>query len=298
MRMTRALMGVALSFIMIGTAVAASPEATAARADIKKTLGFVPQFFTVLPDQALPGAWEEMKTVQMNPDTAIPAKYKELIGLAVAAQIPCTYCIEAHTSFAKTAGATDAELAEAVVMGALARHWSTVLNGIQTDESAWRAEVAKMVEHAKAQMDMPAPSRTAEVTDATTALKDIEQTMGFVPDFLKSFPSEGLAGAWKEFRDMEMSQTTAIPPKYKDLISLGVSAQVPCRYCTIADTQFAKLAGATEREIGEAIAMSAIVRHWSTVLNGLQVDQAQFAKDLTRLEKEARKKTAEQEKYE
>ena len=43
----------------------------AARADIQKTLGFVPQFFLKFPDAALPGAWEEMKTLQMNPKTAL-----------------------------------------------------------------------------------------------------------------------------------------------------------------------------------------------------------------------------------
>ncbi len=65
----------------------------AARADIGKTLGFVPQFFLKLPEGMLPGAWEEMKTLQMNPNTALPGRTKELIGLAVAAQVPCRYCI-------------------------------------------------------------------------------------------------------------------------------------------------------------------------------------------------------------
>ena len=40
-------------------------------------------------------------------------KTKQLIGLAVAAQIPCAYCVYAHTKFAKAAGATDAQIKEA-----------------------------------------------------------------------------------------------------------------------------------------------------------------------------------------
>src|SRR5690349_5732261 len=64
-----------------------------ARADIQVTLGFMPSFLKALPEAALPGAWAQMKALQMNPDTALDGKTKELIGLAVAAQVPCKYCI-------------------------------------------------------------------------------------------------------------------------------------------------------------------------------------------------------------
>ena len=66
-----------------GTARAetAGGAAAAARADIGKTLGFVPQFFLKFPDEMLPGAWDEMKTLQLNPTRRCPAA-KELIGLA------------------------------------------------------------------------------------------------------------------------------------------------------------------------------------------------------------------------
>src|SRR5262245_24772860 len=91
-----------------------SREAQAARADITKTLGFVPGFLDAMPDAALPGAWAEMKGLQLNPSTALPGRVKELIGLAVASQIPCKYCIYAHDQFAKLNGASAAEVGEAV----------------------------------------------------------------------------------------------------------------------------------------------------------------------------------------
>ena len=47
-----------------------NPAAAATRADIGKTLGFVPQFFLKFPEGMLSGMWEEMKTLQMNPNTA------------------------------------------------------------------------------------------------------------------------------------------------------------------------------------------------------------------------------------
>src|SRR6188768_3302797 len=130
----------------------ATPEADAARGDIQKTFGFVPGFFKLVPDLALPGAWMDFKGLAVNPMTALPPKMKDLVGLAVAAQIPCEYCVYAHTELAKMNGATDAEISEAVAMGALTRRWSTFLNGIQTDESKFRGEIAQLVANMKKMM--------------------------------------------------------------------------------------------------------------------------------------------------
>jgi len=110
--------------------------------------------------------------------------------------------------------------------------------------------------------------------------KDIEATFGSVPAFVKQLPKAALAGAWQEEKDLELSDKTALSPKVKALISLAVAAQIPCQYCIWADTNDARRAGATEEEIGEAVAMSALTRHWSTLFNGLQVDYDQFKKDL------------------
>lgn len=49
---------------------------------------------------------------------AIPLKYRELIALAVAAATKCGYCIDTHTGGATDAGASDAELTEAVLVAA------------------------------------------------------------------------------------------------------------------------------------------------------------------------------------
>jgi AhpD family alkylhydroperoxidase len=49
---------------------------------------------------------------------AIPLKYRELIAVAVAVSTQCVYCIEAHGNKAKSAGASEAELAEAAWVAA------------------------------------------------------------------------------------------------------------------------------------------------------------------------------------
>jgi AhpD family alkylhydroperoxidase len=108
--------------------------------DIEQTLGLVPGFFKAFPESGIAGAWAEFKSVQLNPKTKLDGKTKELIGLAVAAQIPCQYCIYFHSAVAKANGATDEEIREAVAMAAIARHWSTVLNGMQIDLAAFQRE--------------------------------------------------------------------------------------------------------------------------------------------------------------
>jgi AhpD family alkylhydroperoxidase len=77
-------------------------------------------------------------------DAALDQKTKELIGLGVAAQIPCDYCVTYHATAAKSLGATEAEIREALAAAALVRKWSTLLNGSQYDEERWRSEVAAM----------------------------------------------------------------------------------------------------------------------------------------------------------
>ncbi|MER9234791.1 carboxymuconolactone decarboxylase family protein [Mesorhizobium sp. M0622] len=116
--------------------------------------------------------------------------------------------------------------------------------------------------------------------DDDATIKDIQSTMGGVPGFVKQFPKAGLPGAWAEVKAIQLSDKTALPPKVKSLISLAVAAQIPCSYCVWSDTQDAKRAGATDEEIQEAVAVSALTRHWSTIFNGMQVDFDTFRKEM------------------
>ena len=60
---------------------------------------------------------------------AIPAKYKELMAIAVAMTTQCPYCIDHHTKKAREKGATDAEIAEAVMVAAALRAGGAVTHG-------------------------------------------------------------------------------------------------------------------------------------------------------------------------
>jgi AhpD family alkylhydroperoxidase len=267
----------------VAVSAKAGTPAEAARAEIVAAYGFLPGFFKALPDNALPGAWAEMKQFQ-DGTTALPNKIKDLIGLAVAAQAGSRSSVYAYTRCAQAFGASEAEVKEAATMAALARHWSTIFNGLQIDEAKFRADTAKMVDYLTkmATGKVPAPKPIA-ITDARSVMDDAKQMFGFVPDFVQRVPAEALPGAWLELKSVEMNPETALPGKYKSLISLAVAAQIPCRYCVIADTEFAKLDGATDREINEAITMAGLARHWITLGDGLQIDDKQFRRDIDRL---------------
>jgi AhpD family alkylhydroperoxidase len=274
-------------------AAAPNPEADAARAEIQKMFGFVPDYLKAVPDSALPGAWEEMKTLHVSDTTALSCKVKELIGVAVAAQLPNRSVAYGHSKFARFTGATEAEVSEAVVMAGLTRHWSTFFNGIQLDEAKFRAEIKMLVENAKKGMASgKPPPAPIKLTDGKSALKDIEQSFGFVPEFARKFPEASFAGAWRQMRDVEMNPSTALPGKVKSLIGIAVAAQIPCHYCLIADTEFAKLEGASDQEIAEAVAMGGLVRYWATLIDGMQVDEAGYKRDIEKIVKNLSAKTA------
>jgi AhpD family alkylhydroperoxidase len=269
--------------LSLGLAAAASLSSLSARADeatlrdIEKTFGIVPTFLKSYPSEALAGAWANMKALQMDGKTALPGKYKELIGVAVAAQIPCRYCVYFHGEAAKLGGATERELRESVALAAGTRKWSTVLNGLQVDLAQFRAELAKAGQHA-AKVPPPKGPPPA-VTDAASAYRDIERAFGAVPMFFKAYPQAGIAGAWREMRDLAFSDKTAIPPRYKELIGLAVASQVPCTFCVVAHTDAARQHGASDAEIAEAVAMAGLTRQWSTWLNGTMQDEATFRRE-------------------
>jgi AhpD family alkylhydroperoxidase len=276
----------ALAFSTFAVAAPPIQDAAAARADAEKMLGFVPEYLKAVPDFVLPSAWEEMKALEISGSTALPCKVKELIGIAVSAQIPCRACAYGHGKIARVGGATEQEIQEAVAISSLSRHWSTFFNGMQLDEARFRADIKQVSDGAKKAMAAGiAPPPPMALVDAKSALKDIEQSFGLVPEFAAKFPEAALPGAWREMREIELNPKTALSGKYKNLISLAVAAQIPCKYCLIADTEFARLEGATDQEISEAVAMGGLVRHWATLLEGLQFDEAAYKRDFDRIAK-------------
>lgn len=117
--------------------------------EMKELFGEVIGFIDQIPDEYIDSEWDLIKRVQFG-ETLIPNKYKELIGLSVAAVTRCRYCALFHTEAAKLFGATDEEVEEAVHYTKLVTGWSTYLNGMQVDYDEFKAQVNRVVEHVKA----------------------------------------------------------------------------------------------------------------------------------------------------
>lgn len=122
----------------------------------------------------------------------------------------------------------------------------------------------------------PTGAAAEEMPSVAETYKDIEATLGTVPTHLKAYPKSGIAGAWAMTKGLQIDGDNVLEPKVKALINLAVAAQVPCHYCTWLETKHAKANGASDAEVAEAVAQAAYVRHWSTVLNGLQIDMQTF----------------------
>jgi len=122
------------------------------RQEVEQAFGFVPAFTHVLPPEATRLWWATLRDFQLSQMTALDGKTKELIGLGVASQIPCQFCVTFHTEAARLNGATEREIQEAVFAAAVSRMGSTILNGTQPDPAVFQREVEQMVRHVKAQM--------------------------------------------------------------------------------------------------------------------------------------------------
>jgi AhpD family alkylhydroperoxidase len=117
--------------------------------DIQETLGLVPSFFKIVPDYLIDTEWASFKKLQLSPDTAIPNKYKELIGLAVSGATRCRYCAYFHTEAARLFGATEDEIVEAALIAKNTMGWSTYLNSMQFDYDEFTREFDKIAEHVR-----------------------------------------------------------------------------------------------------------------------------------------------------
>ena len=91
-----------------------------------------PSPLAVLAEAARPEfeAFHRFHSAAERADGAIPAKYRELMAVAVALTTQCQRCIERHSQRAREAGATREELAETVFVAAAVRAGGAVVHGL------------------------------------------------------------------------------------------------------------------------------------------------------------------------
>lgn len=103
--------------------------------------------------------------------------------------------------------------------------------------------------------------------------------LGLVPTFIKSIPDSTLELEWELMKRVQMV-AGPIPNKYRELIGVAVSAATKCEYCVYFHTEFARLNGATEEEIEDALHYTKSTTGWSTYINGSQADMEVFKSEV------------------
>jgi AhpD family alkylhydroperoxidase len=110
-------------------------------------LGAVPTV-TFSQDEAtldLAGAWAQLRAAELDTDSALEAKTRALIGLAVAAHIACGPCVHVHVSLARAHGANGSELAQALAAAGLTRRLATVLSDVSVDSEGFRTALSEVM---------------------------------------------------------------------------------------------------------------------------------------------------------
>lgn len=109
--------------------------------------------------------------------------------------------------------------------------------------------------------------------------REIEDTFGLVPMMFKQMPANILEIEWNLFKKTQLEDGN-IPSKYRELIGIGIASATKCQYCIYFHTAIARLYGATDAEIEEAVHFAKQTMGWSTYVNGLQLDLNQFKKEI------------------
>lgn len=112
--------------------------------------------------------------------------------------------------------------------------------------------------------------------------EEMRETLGLVPTFFNKIPDEYFDFEWELFKRLELGETM-IPNKYKELMGIAIHSETKCSYCTLFHTEAARLFGATEEEIQEAVHYAKMSLGWSAYLNGIQQDYDMFAEELERI---------------
>ncbi|WP_240512041.1 carboxymuconolactone decarboxylase family protein [Paludifilum halophilum] len=161
---------------------------------------------------------------------ALTVKEKEIIAVAVAHATECPYCIDIHTKQAKKAGASLKELVEAAFVTASIEGGGAIAHST----------------HVKNALD-------PEGDDILYRRSNLSRM-----DHIKPLAPEAFDGAMSFFHTAGGEGT--LSAKLKELIAVAVAHTTECPYCIDLHTQSADKAGASEKELAEAILVASALR--------------------------------------
>jgi AhpD family alkylhydroperoxidase len=139
----------------------------------------------------------------------------------------------------------------------------------------------------------PAAREVVEMT-REEVYKDIKEMFGLVPSFFHKVPDSTLELEWQLMKRVQFDEGP-IPNKYRELIGIAISGVTKCHYCALFHTEIAKLFGATDAEIEDALHYAKSSVGWSAYINGLQIDYDTFKKEILQASQYVKSKMANKE---
>ena len=113
-------------------------------------------------------------------------------------------------------------------------------------------------------------------------VKEIENTFGMLPGFMRNTPKDILPQMWPLFKKYQMG-TSIIPQKYREMMMLAAAAATKCPYCQTYHKEIAKMYGATVEELNELAVIIGQTSFCSNVLHPQNYDYDTFVRELQQI---------------
>ena len=125
---------------------------------------------------------------------------------------------------------------------------------------------------------MPTSFNILITMNTQETVKDIENTFGVVPDFVRNIPQDVMVQMWPLLKKYGLGQSV-IPQKYREMMALAAAAAMKCPYCQTFHKEAAKMYGASEEELSELSAIVAQTSFWSAILHTQNYDLNKFLQE-------------------
>jgi AhpD family alkylhydroperoxidase len=102
--------------------------------EIESFFGFVPKIFRVLSEspEALKTYYDKFEMIMK--DNSLPSMTKELISIGAAAALGSEHCLRTHLEVARSFGATNKQVFQAVIIGASISETTALSNSLRVYE--------------------------------------------------------------------------------------------------------------------------------------------------------------------
>lgn len=117
--------------------------------------------------------------------------------------------------------------------------------------------------------------------DRSQVYSEIRDVWGQVPEFFELLPDDVLALEWELMQQVQFEGD--LPGKYRELVGLGIATAIHCRPCAILHTALARVFGASDAEIDEAIRYAGMAARHGKALAGLDIDDVTLGKEVAHI---------------